>query len=63
MLDGPMGQHESYTDWASVERYIDRCIRAERRMWASAFTFEVPEVKLDEIEDADTRRQVRVYFD
>ena len=56
--DGPMAQQEAFMDYGSVTRYVERCIRAERRMWGKALEVEIPEIKLDEIDDADIRRQV-----
>ena len=58
--DGPMGQQEAFMDYGSVDRYVERCIRSEKRMWGKAVDIEIPDIKLDDIEDADTRRQVKM---
>ena len=46
-------------DYGSVDRYVERCIRSEKRMWGKAVDIEIPDIKLDDIEDADIRRQVK----
>ena len=46
-------------DYGSVDRYVERCIRSEKRMWGKAVDIEIPDIKLDDIEDVDIRRQVK----
>ena len=53
-----MSENETIMDYATVDRYIERLIRAEKRNWGKGATTEIPNIDLSEIDNEDTRRQV-----
>ena len=45
-------------DFGSVDRYVDRLIRAEKKTWGKGALTKIPEVDLKEINDEQIRREV-----